>query len=67
MAFQDYFADMPTLQENLESKKAELTQKATQYQADQQKLQSDLQDIIKLQGGVDALQELVNNEEESSE
>lgn len=58
---------MPTLQENLESKKAELTQKATQYQADQQKLQSDLQDIIKLQGGVDALQELVNNEEESSE
>lgn len=58
---------MPTPQENLESKKAELVQRVSQYQSDQQKLQSDLQDIIKLQGGVDALQELVNNEEETSE
>lgn len=58
---------MPTPQENLDSKRAELAQKANKYQADQQKLQSDLQDLIKLQGGVDALEELVNNEEESSE
>lgn len=67
MVFQNYFAEMPTPQENLESKKAELVQRVSQYQSDQQKLQSDLQDIIKLQGGVDALQELVNNEEETSE
>ena len=67
MVFQNYFAEMPTPQENLESKKAELVQRVNQYQSDQQKLQSDLQDIIKLQGGVDALQELVNNEEETSE
>lgn len=66
MVFQNYFAEMPTPQDNLNSKKAELAQKANKYQADQQKLQSDLQDLIKLQGGIDALQELVNNEYEES-
>ena len=64
MVFQNYFAEMPTPEENLAAKKAELQGQVDEYNATQQSQQEKLQGLIKLQGAVEALQEVVGPVEE---
>ena len=64
MVFQNYFAEMPTPEENLTAKKAELQASVDEYNATQQSQQEKLQGLIKLQGAVEALQEVVGPVEE---
>ena len=62
--FQNYFAEMPTPEENLAANKAELQGQVDEYNATQQSQQEKLQGLIKLQGAVEALQEVVGPIEE---
>ena len=64
MVFQNYFAEMPTPEENQAAKKAELQGQDDEYNATQQSQQEKLQGLIKLQGAVEALQEVVGPIEE---
>ena len=64
MVFQNYFAEMPTPEENLAAKQEELKAKVEEYNATQQTQQGKLQELIKLQGAVEALQEVVTHSEE---
>ena len=64
MVFQNYFAEMPTPEENLAAKKAELQGQVDEYNTTQQTQQGKLQELIKLQGAVEALQEVVTPSEE---
>ena len=64
MVFQNYFAEMPTTEETLAAKQEELKAKVEEYNATQQSQQGKLQELIKLQGAVEALQEVVTPSEE---
>ncbi len=55
---------MPTPEETLAAKKAELQTAVDEYNATQQSQQEKLQGLIKLQGAVEALQEVVGPVEE---
>ena len=55
---------MPTPEENLAAKQEELKAKVEEYKATQQTQQENLQGLIKLQGAVEALQEVVTPSEE---
>lgn len=55
---------MPTPEETLAAKKADLQQQVEEYNANQQAQQEKLQVLIKLQGAVEALQEVVSPAEE---
>ena len=50
---------MPSPEEQLVSKQEELKTKVEEYNATQQEQQTKLQDLIRLQGAVEALQEVV--------
>ena len=67
MVFQNYFAQMPTPSEQLAQKQEELQRLATEYNADQQALNVKLQGLIKTQGAVEALRELIDANENSEE
>ena len=67
MVFQNYFAQMPTPSEQLVQKQEELQRLATEYNADQQALNAKLQGVVKAQGAVEALRELVDANENSEE
>lgn len=64
MVFQNYFGHMPTPEENLAAKKAELQTVAEEYNSIQQAQQARLQSLLQLQGAVKALQEVVSPTEE---
>ena len=64
MVFQHYLAEMPTPEENLAAKQEELKAQVEAYNATQQSQQEKLQGLIKLQGAVEALQEVVTPSEE---
>ncbi len=64
MVFQNYLAEMPTPEEQLNAKKEELKTEIDNYNAIQQAQQVKMQGLLKLQGAVDALQELVPSDPE---
>ena len=55
---------MPTPEENLAAKKAELQTAVEEYNSIHQAQQARLQSLVKLQGAVEALQEVVSPTEE---
>ncbi len=64
MVFQNYFAEMPTPEEQLAAKKEELQTAVDEYNAGQQAQQEKGQKLIKLQGAIEALSEVVSSTEE---
>ncbi len=64
MVFQNYFAEMPTPEEQLAAKKEELQTAVDEYNAGQQAQQERGQKLIKLQGAIEALSEVVSSTEE---
>lgn len=64
MVFQNYFAEMPTPEEQLAAKKEELQTAVDEYNAGQQAQQEKGQKLIKLQGAIEALSEVVSSPEE---